>query len=323
MARKKKKDWENAPKPPELRRKLDGVSLGKDKNGYFVYTHRARSKSYAEPDKIPQSKIIFIRSTGSIDPVMGRIMALAAEEDAAGKIVRRVCRKCGKKYPPTTLQCRKCANKAVEIQHKINQGEPVTEEDVRLIEEQLYNLPPPKRLTPSDSEKLKDFIARRTSGGEKTYTTTYAASKLLGFGDKESFVNYALQNGLKPGITFDNALMYAAWKVSELLKLVKPARRERELQTIKKIEEDLLPNAKTELRNLNIALDAIKPEIARIIRFERKNPRSPELQALKNRVNPVKERFEQGIKQKKEEIAKLEEVLAKAKANLGSLSPES
>ena len=320
MAKKKKKDWENAPKPPELRRKLDGVSLGKDKAGYFVYTHRARSSSYDKPSKIQQSKIKFIRSTGSIDPVLGRIMALAAEGEEGGKILRRVCRKCGKKYPPTATQCRRCANQAVDIQQKLNRGEHVSAEDVRLIEEQLYALPPPKRLTPTNSEKLKDFIARRTQGGEKLYTTTYAASKLLGFGDKESFVNYALQNELKPGITFDNALLFAAWKVSELLKLVKPARLERDKNVIQKIQNDLLPEAKTELRNLNIALDALRPQIARIVRFERKNPRSPELQALKDKINPVQERFEQAIKQKKEEIAKLEEELAKSETQVRTLS---
>lgn len=316
---KKKKDWKNTPKPPELREKLDGVSLGKDKDGYFVYTHRARSSSYAEPGKIPQSKIKFIRSTGSAS-VLGRLMALATEEDGGGKILRRVCRKCGRKYPPATTQCRRCANQAVDVQQKIERGKPVSAEDIRLIEEQLYALPPPKRLTPSNSEKLRDFIARRTKGGEKLYTTTYAASKLLGFGDKESFVNYALQNQLKPSITFDNALLFAAWKVSELLQLARPARLERETEVVKKIQDELLPDAKRELRNLNIALDALKPEIARIIRFERKNPRSPELQALKDRVRPYQERFEDGIKQKKEEIAQLEKALSEAESKIRTLS---
>ena len=43
---------------------MDGVSLGKDKDGYFVYTHRARSKSYKTPNLIPDSKIKFIETTG-------------------------------------------------------------------------------------------------------------------------------------------------------------------------------------------------------------------------------------------------------------------
>lgn len=41
-----------------------GCSLGADKNGFFVHTHRARSKSYPEIDKIPQKDIKFIESTG-------------------------------------------------------------------------------------------------------------------------------------------------------------------------------------------------------------------------------------------------------------------
>lgn len=50
--------------PVELREKMDGVSLGKDNKGFYVYTHRARCSSYPTPDKIPESKIKFIKSTG-------------------------------------------------------------------------------------------------------------------------------------------------------------------------------------------------------------------------------------------------------------------
>lgn len=43
---------------------FDGVDLGADKDGFFVFTHRARSKSYDSPEKIPNGKIKFIESTG-------------------------------------------------------------------------------------------------------------------------------------------------------------------------------------------------------------------------------------------------------------------
>lgn len=43
---------------------LDGVSLGQDKKGYFVYTHRARSKSYPKPENIHIRDIKFIETTG-------------------------------------------------------------------------------------------------------------------------------------------------------------------------------------------------------------------------------------------------------------------
>lgn len=49
---------------PRTSGKFRGVSLGKDKNGIFVMTHRARSKSYEKQDKIPLKDIKFIRSTG-------------------------------------------------------------------------------------------------------------------------------------------------------------------------------------------------------------------------------------------------------------------
>ena len=42
----------------------DGYSMGIDKNGYFVHTHRARSKSYESPEKIPSKALKFIESTG-------------------------------------------------------------------------------------------------------------------------------------------------------------------------------------------------------------------------------------------------------------------
>ena len=60
----KKRKWEPVDKPIELCTKLKEVSLGKDKNGYFVYTHRARCNSYPSPEEIPQAKIRFIGSTG-------------------------------------------------------------------------------------------------------------------------------------------------------------------------------------------------------------------------------------------------------------------
>jgi len=53
--------------PEELKNKspkTDGISLGADKNGFYVYTHRARSKSYDTPEKIPVKDIEFIESTG-------------------------------------------------------------------------------------------------------------------------------------------------------------------------------------------------------------------------------------------------------------------
>ena len=44
--------------------KSNGCDLGADKNGFFVFTHRARSKSYSDIDKIPEKDIKFIESTG-------------------------------------------------------------------------------------------------------------------------------------------------------------------------------------------------------------------------------------------------------------------
>jgi tRNA nucleotidyltransferase/poly(A) polymerase len=54
-------------KPNVLREKspkADGVSMGADKNGFYVYTHRARSKSHPTPEQITIKEIEFIESTG-------------------------------------------------------------------------------------------------------------------------------------------------------------------------------------------------------------------------------------------------------------------
>lgn len=55
---------------PELKKKIDeknlpsGFSMGVDKNGYYIHTHRARSKSHENPAKITEKEIKFIDSTG-------------------------------------------------------------------------------------------------------------------------------------------------------------------------------------------------------------------------------------------------------------------
>ncbi len=57
------KDFKNVTIPSDLRDAMNQCSLGKNKDGYFVYTHRAKSKSYKTPHDIPKSKIDFINST--------------------------------------------------------------------------------------------------------------------------------------------------------------------------------------------------------------------------------------------------------------------
>ncbi len=42
----------------------NGFDMGVDKNGYFIHTHRARSKSHEKPDGITVREIKFVDSTG-------------------------------------------------------------------------------------------------------------------------------------------------------------------------------------------------------------------------------------------------------------------
>lgn len=58
------KSYDNVSVPPDKKGRFKGVSVGKDKQGFFCYTHRARSKSRPTIDAIPDKDIAFIESTG-------------------------------------------------------------------------------------------------------------------------------------------------------------------------------------------------------------------------------------------------------------------
>lgn len=69
MATKKKSTKKHTvvSKPKEFLEKTSkakGVTLAKDSDGFFCYTHRARSKSYKTIKAIPKSVIEFIESSG-------------------------------------------------------------------------------------------------------------------------------------------------------------------------------------------------------------------------------------------------------------------
>jgi hypothetical protein len=55
---------------PELKKKIkerkypDGYSMGVDKDGWFIHTHRARGKSHEKPSGITAKEMKFIDSTG-------------------------------------------------------------------------------------------------------------------------------------------------------------------------------------------------------------------------------------------------------------------
>ncbi len=49
---------------PRLSGRYRGTSIGRDRQGYFVTTHRARSKSHPTAASITLREITWIRSTG-------------------------------------------------------------------------------------------------------------------------------------------------------------------------------------------------------------------------------------------------------------------
>ena len=68
MAREKRQKRREPPKPLQRSITKNGrryyVGIGKDKDGYYAFTHRARSKSYPRKQDIPARVLRFIESTG-------------------------------------------------------------------------------------------------------------------------------------------------------------------------------------------------------------------------------------------------------------------
>lgn len=77
-----------------------GVSIAKDKDGYFCYTHRARSKSYPTIADIPKSALKFIDSTGMKADAAKRYTLLGITDE------RTDCDVCGKSNLKSTMVLR-------------------------------------------------------------------------------------------------------------------------------------------------------------------------------------------------------------------------
>ncbi len=145
------------------------------------------------------------------------------------------------------------------IKSKIDLGEKLTQEEIKILEEHIARSKPKSLLekkTLTNSEKLRDFINRI---GKKEYITTYVASRMLGFSDKESFVNYITLKGIKPITTFDEALHFGAWKLQDITKYMGISRLEQEIATIKVIEEQLLPQKEKELSIVRKRMEKLEP----------------------------------------------------------------
>jgi len=66
MAKKTKKEYLNPDERKQVKERFGDrdCSFAKDKDGYYCFTHRARSNSYPSIAKIPKSAVEFIESTG-------------------------------------------------------------------------------------------------------------------------------------------------------------------------------------------------------------------------------------------------------------------
>lgn len=65
MAKKQERQYLNPQEKTKAKEKFGdvGCTLAKDKQGYYAYTHRARSKSYPSIEKLPKKVVQFIDST--------------------------------------------------------------------------------------------------------------------------------------------------------------------------------------------------------------------------------------------------------------------
>jgi predicted nucleic acid-binding Zn-ribbon protein len=89
--------------------KFDGLALKKDKNGFYVHTHRSRSDSYPTVDDIPDQEIEQIRATGSIGQEGSHCSGCGAqfsgkanpEGKSRSRFIPFLCRDCAPKHAQT------------------------------------------------------------------------------------------------------------------------------------------------------------------------------------------------------------------------------
>jgi hypothetical protein len=167
-------------------------------------------------------------------------------------ILLKVCPRCNAPNSRHNDECQSCKRRAKTIERaikvqetydKVQKGKDITKEeanflqrheklinkligpkDLELLQKAPYTLPEESIVRPTWKNRLQFFIDRMRDQG-KEVTTTSAAAKLLkfekgGYTDKESFVNFATDHGIRPLMTADSAARFAAWNVSDILKLL-------------------------------------------------------------------------------------------------------
>lgn len=67
-----------------------GVSLGKDKDGYYVFTHRARSKSFSEPGRITKTAVKQTERTGAVRRLAAYMAARIAHTIRADSVALKM-----------------------------------------------------------------------------------------------------------------------------------------------------------------------------------------------------------------------------------------
>lgn len=192
----------------------------------------------------------------------------------------------------------------LDIKQKLNRGETLTPEEIKILEEDKRQKPEhlSERYTLTNSEKLKDFISRIPSS-EGKIITTFTASKLLGFNDKESFVNYITLKDVSPLTTFDIQEYFAAWRLKDIEKYIKTARIEQEFATVKVIMEEKIPEKKEEMAKLQEIIKKLEPEYHRLV--SRPEIKQELYQHVIDKFNDIKSQFDE----KKRELKRLKRIV--------------
>lgn len=202
----------------------------------------------------------------------------------------------------------------------------MTDEIQQQLDMAIGKLPKPVEVAPTYSRKLQDYVRRARDAG-KPVTTTYAAAKFLGFGDKDSFITFAVSKGVRPVMALDvpgsgpqdmpepkpggmeqvrrmppRIFHYAAWNVKDLLNLRKLLKKQRGIAET----EPMTGGLQQEISSLENQLRAAQIRLEKVDEMERSHPeKMSEIHKLRNKATTEIESLEKRLADKRQKLEEL------------------
>ena len=207
-------------------------------------------------------------SEGTMSNRLEKLVAIAVKPVPkpveSDNILLKVCPRCKAPHSRYDSHCQRCTKKAKrterilkanDIKDRLDAGERVSKEeqeflskneallsrevgpeDMALLEQAPFELPEETiAVRPTFRNRLQFFMDRMQEQGRKV-TTTFAATKLLKLDNKEDFVNFATDHGVRSLMTADWQELYAAWRVEDVLKLFHERQTEKATRTVVETE---------------------------------------------------------------------------------------